>query len=276
MIGNVFSPYYANARRRGPANPLDHCAINVVLYGAGRKRWAMTERGADRLERNRTSLTIGPSSLVWDGDVLEARIEEITVPLPSRICGRIRLAPSHLFQESFTLDARRLHGWSPLAARAHVEVELDRPALHWRGRAYLDTNWGAEPIEDAFQSWHWSRSALEDDRSVVLYDVLRRTGDGLSLALLFGSDGELTRLAPPPEVSLASTHWRIDRRTRADRRDGAVVIRTLEDTPFYARSLVASSLLGQELVGMHESLSLDRFRTRWVQGLLPFRMPRRA
>jgi len=26
---------------------------------------------------------------------------------------------------------------------------------------------------------------------------------------------------------------------------------------------------------MHESLDLDRFRSRWVQSLLPFRMPRR-
>jgi carotenoid 1,2-hydratase len=37
---------------------------------------------------------------------------------------------------------------------------------------------------------------------------------------------------------------------------------------------VASQLLGQPVVAMHESLSLDRFRSRWVQMLLPFRMPR--
>ncbi|HBM14153.1 MAG TPA: carotenoid 1,2-hydratase, partial [Rhodospirillaceae bacterium] len=28
--------------------------------------------------------------------------------------------------------------------------------------------------------------------------------------------------------------------------------------------------------GVHESLNLDRFNKRWVQVLLPFRMPRRA
>jgi carotenoid 1,2-hydratase len=27
---------------------------------------------------------------------------------------------------------------------------------------------------------------------------------------------------------------------------------------------------------MHESLSLDRFASRWVQAMLPFRMPRRT
>jgi len=33
-------------------------------------------------------------------------------------------------------------------------------------------------------------------------------------------------------------------------------------------------LLGESVTAMHESLSLDRFRARWVQMLLPFRMPR--
>jgi carotenoid 1,2-hydratase len=56
------------------------------------------------------------------------------------------------------------------------------------------------------------------------------------------------------------------------RRDGTSL--SLEDGPFYARSTVASQLLGQPVVAMHESLSLDRFRSRWVQMLLPFRMPR--
>ena len=45
---------------------------------------------------------------------------------------------------------------------------------------------------------------------------------------------------------------------------------TLEDTPFYARSVLVN---GSDLT-MHESLSLDRFRSPWVQVMLPFRMPR--
>jgi hypothetical protein len=52
FVGSVFSPYYAWARRpRAQHAPraLDHCAINVALYGPGRGRWAMTERGADRV-----------------------------------------------------------------------------------------------------------------------------------------------------------------------------------------------------------------------------------
>jgi carotenoid 1,2-hydratase len=50
-------------------------------------------------------------------------------------------------------------------------------------------------------------------------------------------------------------------------------VRVVEDTPFYARSMaMGADASTPELV--HESLSLDRFSTRWVQTLLPFRMRR--
>jgi carotenoid 1,2-hydratase len=49
----------------------------------------------------------------------------------------------------------------------------------------------------------------------------------------------------------------------------------LEDAPFYSRSLLATHLAGSPGPAIHESLDLDRFRSRWVQCLLPFRMPRR-
>jgi carotenoid 1,2-hydratase len=52
------------------------------------------------------------------------------------------------------------------------------------------------------------------------------------------------------------------------------VISTLEDTPFYARSVVRTRLLGEPVTAMHESLSLDRFSALWVQAMLPFRIPR--
>ena len=52
------------------------------------------------------------------------------------------------------------------------------------------------------------------------------------------------------------------------------MVRTLEDAPFYARSVVSAKLLGEHVTLMHESLSLDRFRMPMVQAMLPFRMPR--
>jgi carotenoid 1,2-hydratase len=49
---------------------------------------------------------------------------------------------------------------------------------------------------------------------------------------------------------------------------------TLEDTPFYARSVLETEVFGKRATAMHESLSLTRFSKPWVQAMLPFRMPR--
>jgi carotenoid 1,2-hydratase len=67
----------------------------------------------------------------------------------------------------------------------------------------------------------------------------------------------------------------VRRLTRADAGHRAAVAQTLEDTPFYARSLVTTHLAGQPVQAVHESLALDRFANPIVQAMLPFRMPRR-
>ncbi len=250
--------------------------MNVAVYGAGHKRWAMTERASRFVERERTSIAVGPSSLAWDGSVLEARIDERTVPFPSRIRGRIRFEPVALAGSPFQLDAAGLHGWHPWAPRARVEVSLDRPALRFRGDAYLDSNWGAEPLEDGFERWHWSRATDADGGTTVFYDGERRDGSPFSLALRF--DGaEVEAIEAPPSQRLPSTLvWRIPRESRGVRQHSGSIT-TLEDSPFYARSVLSFELPGRPPApGVHETLSLQRFRRPWVQALLPFRMPRRS
>jgi carotenoid 1,2-hydratase len=111
----------------------------------------------------------------------------------------------------------------------------------------------------------------------MLYDVTARHGEGASLALRFSPDGGVESFAPPPRVTLPKTSvWRIARGTQCEPGHQARVIDTLEDTPFYARSLVETRLLGETATCVHESLSLDRFRLPIVQAMLPFRMPRVA
>jgi carotenoid 1,2-hydratase len=51
--------------------------------------------------------------------------------------------------------------------------------------------------------------------------------------------------------------------------------RTLEDAPFYSRSLIDCQLFGTPALAFHESLSLERFNSGIVRLMLPFRMPRR-
>lgn len=191
-----------------------------------------------------------------------------------RVRGRVRIHPGFLTERAFALDAEGRHFWRPIAPIARVETEFESPALRWSGDGYLDTNFGDGPLEDAFASWTWSRARLERGAAVT-YDVVRRNSDPLSLALRFDADGATELFTPPPERGLPKTLWRIPRRARSEASVPAV-LETLEDTPFYARSVVKAQLLGERTTAIHESLSLDRFRSLWVQALLPFRMPRRT
>ncbi|EGV33093.1 hydroxyneurosporene synthase [Thiorhodococcus drewsii AZ1] len=278
LIGSVFSPYYAWSRQRGQADPLDHCAINVALYGRNGKRWAMTERGRTSLHRTGDSLTIGPSALAWDGDALVIDVDEIAAPIPARIRGRIKVHPEAINTQDFALDADGRHRWWPVGPVSRVEVELKHPNLRWSGPGYLDSNRGSEPLEDAFQGWDWSRAELKQG-AAILYDVRTREGrgPGAELALRCDHRGQLDRFDPPPRVPLQTTRvWRIGRGTQSEPGHETRVVDTLEDTPFYARSVIESQLLGEHATSVHESLCLDRFSSTWVRTLLPFRMPRIA
>jgi carotenoid 1,2-hydratase len=270
----VFSPYYAWARRRGAADPEDHCAINVALYGADGRRWTMTERGRSAIRRTGHEYVIGPSRVAWRGDHLEIDIDEVGMPLPRRVRGRVRVHPEGLCTFSTPLDDRARHRWGPIAPCARIEVELDQPALRWCGHAYLDSNEGDEPIVDAFAGWDWSRAVMADGRTAVVYDVRQKAGADRVLALRFARDGRVDAFPAPARQSLARTRWRIGRSMRGDPDVPVRVEQTLEDTPFYVRSVLRSALLGETVTSMHETLDVPRLASGAVQMLLPFRMPR--
>ena len=269
FVGSVFSPYYAWS---GRGDPLNHCAVNVALYGPRGHRWAMTERARGAVRREADVLTIGPSALAWDGQGLTVAIDEITVPFPSRLSGTVRIEPAGLNPHEFILDAKGRHVWRPIAPTARVVAQFSHPALSWRGSGYIDMNAGAEPLENGFNAWTWSRAGLGQG-AAVLYDADRCEGGRLSLALRFDASGGFQQVTPPPIVTLPKTGWRLDRHTRSD--DGAArVTRRFEDTPFYSRALVEAQLFGERAASVHESLSLRRFSNPIVRLMLPFRMPR--
>jgi carotenoid 1,2-hydratase len=272
FVGSVFSPYYAWSGRRQPDN---HCALNVALYGRRGHRWAMTERGREAVARGSSAFLIGPSAMCWEGDRLVFHIDEVTAPLPSRIKGTVRLIPSAVTARQFPLDTAGRHRWWPVAPCSRIEVELDRPALSWSGSGYFDLNDGDEPLEEGFAHWDWARASFHDGKSAaLLYDVTDRQGRRSGLALRADDSGAIHEVEPPAERRLPRTLWWMPRATRSD--GEARVKATLEDAPFYARSLLATKLLGQETLAMHESLSLDRFRSGIVKTMLPWRMPRRV
>lgn len=286
MVGNVFSPWYARARDAardgGPrADPLAHCTMNVALYGPRASTWALTERGAGDVRRGPTQLALGASSLRWEGGELLVDLCERTSPFPSpipgRIVGRVRLIPQVIHGNAHALDGEGRHLWWAVAPLARVEVELREPSLRWSGVGYHDANAGDGPLEETFHGWDWSRADVGGS-PVVLYDATLRDGrrTRTRIARRYRPDGSEESVEVDREVPLSRSRWGVRRATRADRDARVSVHRTLEDAPFYARSVLSTELLKTRVKAVHESVDLDRFASSWVRFLIPFRMRRGA
>jgi len=276
FIGSVFSPYYAQARRRAAAagrtiDPEQYVAINTALYTPRGTLWSMTERSRRHLQRGNDHVQIGPSRWFWHNDALVVELDEISAPWPRPLTGRICLHPESMHGTAFPLAQAGGHVWQPFAPRARVSVNLSRPRLQWQGNGYLDGNGGHEPLGDAFVGWHWSRLAGESGSKIV-YDLQPRGAPGWTMALQTNRHGRLEQVGTPGRVQLAPTGWRLDRRAPS----GTMLTRTLLDTPFYARSTISGRLQDRRAHGVHETLSMERFRRGWVAWMLPFRMPRRS
>jgi carotenoid 1,2-hydratase len=276
FVGSVFSPYYRWQRWRGRPDAEQHVALNVALYGGAKRRWTMTERGKAQLSRSRRDLVIGPSRLHWDGSSLCIDIDEVGMPLPRRVRGQVRVFPSQLCTFNAPLDAAARHRWGPIAPSARVEVDLPAPGLRWSGAGYLDSNEGDEPVERGFRTWDWSRAGLRDGSTAVLYDLrpAQAAAPERLIAMRFAPDGQAMPFDAPPRQALPRSAWGLQRMQRADARPR--VLQTLEDTPFYTRSVLDAALLGERVTAMHETLQVPRLQSLAVAAMLPFRMPRRA
>jgi len=275
FVGSVFSPYYALARRRAGADPVDFCSINVGLYPAGGHHWTMTERARASVQRSATHLAIGPSAMHWNGQYLQIDIDEITVPLPRRIRGSIRVHPLTDFGQYVPLEPAGRHRWRPYFPRADVEVELTAPQWRWRGTAYCDYNDGAGPLEADFAHWQWTRAHLEDHATAVDYDAQPRGGPSRSFRLRVDRTGATLSDWTRERRELGRTAWGLARTVASEAGCEPRLIRGLESGPFYARSLLGiDRAAGATVHAVHETLSLDRFAAPWVRTLLPFRMPR--
>ena len=278
FVGSVFSPYYALARRLqgGVADPENFCALNVALYGKGGKRWTMTERGRQHIQRSAHHYQIGPSSLQWNGQALTIDIDEINVPWPQRVRGRVTVRPEGLCRFVTALDNEGRHRWGPIAPCSRVQVEMESPGVTWQGHAYMDSNEGDEPVERGFRDWDWARAEMRNGDTSVVYDVRPQHGPGRVVAQRFSSDGSHQAFEAPGRYPLAASAWRIQRAMCSEANVAPTIVSTLEDTPFYARSLLKTRLLGEELTAVHETLDIPRLVSWPVRLMLPWKMPRRA
>jgi carotenoid 1,2-hydratase len=213
----------------------------------------------------------GRSSVSVKGNELRVIVDERTAPLGRRLCGEVKVYAAASNDEAFFLDQGHQHQWQPIVPGGQVVVEFEKPQIQWQGHAYVDTNNGRRPLESDFRRWDWSRY-LAGDQTRILYKTEDLAGESRCLSLSFDQDARVSNIDAPREVELPRTGWGVERRMQHDA--DVRVIKTLEDTPFYARSMLGLSAGDNELTAMHESLTLERFRKTWVRTLLPFRMPR--
>lgn len=275
FLGSVFSPYYFRARQgSSPPNPLDFAAFNIAVYGGGADRWAFTERRGASVRRDAVSLTIGKNRILADrpGEI-QIDLDETSPKLRRPIKGTVHLRFAHAHRTIFFLDRNGRHRWQPIAPRATMEVHLSAPDLHFSGSAYHDMNWGDVPLESDFLDWSWSRHALSD-RTVVFYDGRHANNETFSIGAGFDDNGSMLEMISKPNIlRLPDTRlWRCPRPVRSDGRPR--VIRTLENSPFYARSLLETEIFGQAAPTVHETLRLHKFVKPATQMMLPFRLRR--
>lgn len=205
--------------------------------------------------------------------------DEISLPwptrqlLPKRIRGSVTVRPKAVTDQVYDIDANGLHRWWPIAPEADITVSSSES--EWRGHGYMDCNWGTRGLEDDFRHWDWSRGTLADGRPVILYDTHRRDGSNGLIALKFDAQGRASPFDAPPVTKVKRGFWGVSRAMAVDSGHTASVEKTLEDGPFYTRSIINTRLMGQDARMMHESFSGDRFGSRIVKRMLPFRMPRR-
>lgn len=188
----------------------------------------------------------------------------------------MRLFPEALSSFVTPLDDAGHHRWGPIAPCARVEVRLSHPELSWQGEAYLDSNDGDEPVAQVFKAWDWARAKHRDGSVSVLYDVRQTNGSEQVIAQRFLPDGTNETFEPPKiRQRLPRTFWRVNRAIRSERDGSAQVTQTLEDGPFYARSLVRAKICGEDVLAVHETLEAQRLKSLAVRLMLPWRMPRR-
>ena len=234
----------------------------------------MTDRGRPALRRSAHTLQIGPSRVQWTGTALQIDMDEVgALPQLGRVRGRVTLTPAAVTDIEVALTPDNRHLWRPFAPTARIEVALNR-GVTWSGHGYFDANFGSRALEADFRTWTWGRFPVSDG-AICLYDARRLDGSDLSLALHIARDGTPTVVQAPPLARLPRTPFLLARETRADPGCRPQQVMRLFEAPFYNRSLVRTTLFGEQTVGMHEALDLSRFRSPLMKPLLAVRVPRR-
>ncbi len=247
--------------------------INVATYGPG-GRWTMTDRGRDALRQTNDTFTVGPSHLHWDGTTLTVDINEVSTPWCDRVKGTVKIHPHGLTDKEIPLTEDGSHVWRPFAPSSDIEVDMNREGWTWSGHGYFDANFGTRALEADFGYWTWGRYPTSAG-TASFYDVARRDGSDLSVALKFDEQGGVSTMEAPPKTRFSRSLWTVRRETRADPGTTPKHFKSMLDAPFYCRAGVETTIHGERVQGVHEALDLNRFRGPWLMPMLAVRVPRR-
>nr|WP_281356554.1 carotenoid 1,2-hydratase [Sulfitobacter algicola] len=235
----------------------------------------MTDRGEAALRVSDNTFQVGPSQMHWNESQLVININEVSgPPIISRVRGQIVITPDHITHVEMPLTPAGTHVWRPFAPKAHIKVDLESKGWQWEGHGYFDANFGTRALEDDFSYWTWGRYPLSDG-SLCFYDADRRDGSKLAVGLKFEDTGDIRVLDASPKVPFKRSKWQVRRETRADAGYRPHEVKPMLDAPFYTRAAVRTQFAGEETIGVHEALDLNRFRSPLLKPMLAVRVPRR-
>ena len=214
--------------------------------------------------------------MTWTGTELQIDIDEISsLPLVSRVRGRILIQPEAVTGIELPLTPDGAHIWRPFASISRIRVDLEAKGWQFDGHGYFDANFGTRPLETDFSTWTWGRFPTEDG-AVCIYDAKRRDGSVLDAAVAFEPSGQARLVDAPPAQPFRRTLWALPRQTRADVGVTPRQVKPMLDAPFYSRSVVETRINGETVVGVHEALDLNRYANPLLKPMLAVRVPRRA
>lgn len=260
-----------------------------------RRRWPRSRRGEHRaVSSGRRSLGVDRARPRRAPTQPQSASRSVTARSPGRgrcwspasprnvallgqpLCGQLRLYPERWDGRPIALSGDDAHHWWPIAPLARAEVELDQPALTFKGQAYLDANHGREPLEAGFQRWSWARLSAGNG-AIIVYDAHTRGGARRTLVRRYDAKRppELSpALLRPTQLGLsgcsrlsAGAAGQSRHRSSGRAFPGGHALLCTDQPPGHGRRRA-------RLRGRQETLSLDRFEQRWVQALLGFRTRR--